>query len=73
MDVVAFKGPQVLFIQAKTNGRISPSERAAVLRVASGLAGARALVAHRPGVTLRQLTGPGPRDWEPFTTDEVNA
>lgn len=71
-DIVAIKPGQVLIVQAKRNGICPPAERAEVRRIAALLPDvAIPLVAGRPGVTFRRLTGPGPKDWQPWTTDEV--
>ena len=67
-----------LFIQCKiTNPRISPAERLAVQDLALR-AGAVPLVAHWAAdaatglmrVHYRQLTGPGPKDWEHWAPGE---
>lgn len=68
VDVVAFKAGQILFVQAKRTGVISPADRADLIRIAR-IVGALPLVATRPGVTLRLLTGAGPKDWEPWSPD----
>lgn len=74
VDVVAFKPGQVLLIQAKTNGTCPPAERAEVRRIAALLPGVGVpIVASRPGVTFRRLTGTGPKDWVAWTADEVGA
>jgi holliday junction resolvase Hjr len=86
VDIVAFKGQpramdfglrlsQLLFVQAKkTNGTIPKEERAELLRLAN-IANALPIVAHSTGprkpIAYRRLTGPGPKDWEPWTPDEV--
>lgn len=70
-DVAAFKPGQTVFVQAKTNGRIPPAERVALLRLAAMVPGALAIVASRPKVTYRRLTGPGPRDWVAWVPDEI--
>jgi hypothetical protein len=74
VDLVAFKVDQVLFIQCKRHGVCPPAERAALLRVASMLPTIGVpLVASRPGVTFRRLTGHGPKDWAPWQTDQLEA
>lgn len=70
-DVVGFKPGQTVFVQAKTNGTIPPSERVALLRLAAMVPGALALVVSRPRATFRQLTGPGPKQWVPWVPDEI--
>jgi hypothetical protein len=70
-DVAAFKPGQTVFIQAKTNGRIPPAERVALLRLAGLVPGALAIVVARPKTTYRRLTGPGPKDWVAWSPDEV--
>ena len=71
-DVVGFKAGEVLFVQAKTNGRISPAERVELLRLAGLIPGGVALVVQRPRTTYRRLTGPGPKDWVPWTTEYLS-
>jgi Holliday junction resolvase len=86
VDVVAFKGQppvmdfglrlhEMLFVQAKRgdNGTLSPAERAE-LRDWAASVGALPIVAYQPDgvhVAYRRLTGPGPKDWQPWTPDEV--
>ena len=70
VDIVAVKDGQVLMVQVKRDGRCPPAERAEVARIAALLPGVGIpLIAARPGVTYRRITGPGPRDWEPWTPD----
>jgi hypothetical protein len=86
VDLVAFKvggrdrsftspAPQLLFVQAKrTNGTIPPAERAELLRYAH-IARAIPVVAYQPKprqpIAYRRLTGPGPKDFEVWSPDEV--
>lgn len=78
-DLLAFKIGQVLIVQCKKDGKISPAERAEVIRIAGLVPGAGGvpIVAYKtPGVAAPQfdrLTGPGPKDRERFLTDEVAA
>ncbi|QCB93318.1 restriction endonuclease [Cellulomonas shaoxiangyii] len=72
-DVLAWKAGEFLVIQAKRGGTCPPAERREVIRLASLIADGIPLVASRPGVTFRRLTGPGPRDWEPWATDRLGA
>jgi Holliday junction resolvase len=65
----------MLFVQAKrTNGTIPPAERTELIRYAH-IARAVPLVAYQPKprqpIAYRRLTGPGPKDWQPWTPDEV--
>lgn len=70
VDLVAFKQDQVLFVQCKRNGVCPPAERAELLRVAGLLPSiAVPVVASRPRVSYRRLTGPGPKQWEPWSPD----
>jgi len=72
VDLVAFKPDQVLFIQCKRNGVCPPAERAALLRFAALLPGVGVpLVASRPKITYRRLTGPGPKQWVPWVSDDL--
>lgn len=69
-DLIAIKPGQVLIVQCKRNGTCSPAERVEVLRIASLLPGvAVPLVASRPRITFRQLTGPGPKQHKPWVAD----
>jgi Holliday junction resolvase len=73
-DEGGFAG-QVLFVQVKksTNGTIPTDERAELLRLAN-IARAIPIVVHKRiprGFAFRRLTGPGPKDWQPWTPDEV--
>jgi Holliday junction resolvase len=83
VDIVAFRAygehrsmVEMLFIQAKksTDGTIPPAERAELLRLAE-IAWADPLVAYstepRGPIAYRRLTGPGPKDWQPWTPDEA--
>jgi len=75
-DVVGFKPGQVAFVSVKRTTMPGPGERADLLRVAAMIPGSLALVALKPlrrPLEFRRLTGPGPRDWEPWTCDEVGA
>lgn len=65
----------LLFVQAKRrDGNIGPADRAELLRLAR-IAGALPIVAHQPvprkPIQYRRLTGTGPKDWQPWTPDEV--
>ena len=70
--------PEWLFVQCKESGTVSPAERGRLVELAGSL-GAVALVAcwgtggPRGGRTVeyRQLTGPGPRDWQPWTPNHA--
>lgn len=75
VDLVAFKPGQVLLVQCKHNGRISPPERRELLRVASHLPAAVPVVAFMQArkLVLVRLTGPGPKDRTDWTVDEVGA
>lgn len=74
-DVIASKPGQVLLINCKRTTPPGPAERADLLRVAAHLPDLMvplvALKPNRQGLQFRRLTGPGPRDWEPWTADEV--
>ena len=75
-DILALKPGEILLVQVKkTNPQVSPAERAALLELAR-LTGGRPIVAYKPPRkpdVYRELTGPGPKDWQPFYTDEVGA
>lgn len=74
-DVVAIKPGQVLLVNCKRTTAPGPAERADLLRIAAALPGVGIpLVALKPlrqPLTYRALTGPGPKDWQPWTPDEV--
>jgi Holliday junction resolvase len=66
---------ELLFVQVKksTSGTIPADERAELLRLAN-IARAVPIVVHKRiprGFAFRRLTGPGPKDWQPWTPDEV--
>ena len=76
-DLILFKPGEVLFVQAKkADGRIGPADRAALLGLAAMVPGGRAVSAryHKDGRAARTirydlLTGPGPKDRQPWTPD----
>lgn len=68
VDVLALKPGQMLMVQCKRNGTCPPAERTELRRIAA-LVDAVPLVASRPRVTFRELTGNGPKDWRPWATD----
>jgi Holliday junction resolvase len=80
VDLIALKEPwqhrdALVFIQAKrTNGTCPPAERVRLLSLAN-IARAVPLVAYQPlprkPIAYRRLTGPGPKDWQPWTPDEA--
>lgn len=75
-DVVAFKPFQVVFVNCKRTTMPGPAERRELIRVASYLGGIGvAVVALKPlgqgKPSYRRLAGPGPKDWQPWTPDEV--
>jgi Holliday junction resolvase len=75
-DVLAAKTGQLLLVQVKRkNPMLLPAERGALLDAAAR-AGGLAIVAYMPGrtgIAFRRLTGPGPKQWEPWTPDELGA
>jgi Holliday junction resolvase len=74
VDVLGIKQGEILLVQAKLNGQCPPVERSALLLLARQTGG-RPIVANKPprGVTYRELTGPGPRDHQPWTPDTLGA
>lgn len=76
-DVVAIKTGQVLLVNCKRTTMPGPAERADLLRIAALLPGVGvpvvALHPRRQPLTFRLLTGPGPRDWEPWSPDQIEA
>lgn len=72
VDLLAWKslGP-VLLVQCKRDGRISPAERAEVWRLANLRCDFIGLIASRPRITYHQLTGIGPKDRTPWTTEGI--
>jgi hypothetical protein len=79
-DVVALKPGlvnEILFVQCKLDGGMGPAERFDLLKLATEF-DAIALCARwvKEGraarmVEFRQLTGPGPRDWQPWTANHA--
>jgi Holliday junction resolvase len=75
IDLIAVKPGQLLFVQCKrTDPQISPDDRSRMLALAA-MVGALPIVASKPiprrPIQYRRLTGPGPKDWQPWTPDEV--
>lgn len=70
-DILAWKHGEFLVIQAKRNGTCPPAERQEIIRLASLIPGAIPLIASRPHISFKQLTGPGPKDWIRWATDRV--
>lgn len=74
-DVVAIKPGQVLLVNCKRTTMPPPAERVDLLRIASCLPGVSvplvAIHPRRQPLTFRQLTGAGPRDWTPWTPDDM--
>jgi Holliday junction resolvase len=77
VDVIAIKAGQILLIQAKRDGRISPAERVSIQATAALIDCAVPVLAYKTvgksAVLLARLTGAGPKDREPFLTDEAAA
>src|SRR5215217_7683227 len=75
-DIIALKPGEILLVQVKrSNPQLTPNDRTALLELAR-ITGGRPIVAHKPPrkpVIYRELTGPGPKDWKPFHTDQVGA
>ena len=77
-DVVALKPGlvnEILFVQCKLDGGMGPAERFDLLKLATEF-DAIALCARwvKDGraartVEFRELTGPGPKDWRPWSAD----
>lgn len=65
--------PGVFRLSVLHDDTCPPGERAELLRLAALIPDALPIVAGRPRVTFRRLTGPGPREWEPWTPDTVGA
>ena len=76
IDLIAFKTSQVLLVQCKVDGKISPAERGSLLRVAGQIPEyAVPLLAYKQPrsstVYYSRLLGLGPRERAPWTPDEV--
>jgi hypothetical protein len=83
-DLIALKPPEddgpvgeVVFVQCKLTGILSPDERMALWSLGRRFWGvplcARWVKDGRAARTVefRQLTGPGPKDWQPWTADHA--
>jgi Holliday junction resolvase len=74
-DLCALKPLQALVISCKRTTMPGPAERVRLIHTASLLGGIGIpLVALKPArkpLEFRRLTGPGPRDWEPWDADEA--
>ena len=75
-DVVALKPGlvnEILFVQCKTSGLMAPADREDLFELATVFDGialcARWVKEGRAARTVefRELTGPGPKDWQPWT------
>jgi hypothetical protein len=76
VDLVAIKRHQILLVQCKRNGLISPAERTQLYDIFRHVPVVlRPIVAYKAktGIGYRVLTGTGPKDWLPWTPDEVAA
>jgi hypothetical protein len=75
-DVVAIKEGQLCLVNVKKTTPPGPEERAALWRVSRCIPDfGVALVALGPAsrITYRELTGTGPKAWQPWTPDELIA
>jgi len=76
-DIVALKRGETLFVQCKLSGTMGPGERNSLVELARQLGGtpvcARWAKEGRAARTVefRELTGPGPKDWRPWTADHA--
>jgi Holliday junction resolvase len=74
-DLVALKQGESLFVQCKLAGTMGPGERRALVGLAAQLGGVAVCARWaKQGqaarfVEFRELTGPGPKDWRPWTAD----
>ena len=74
IDILAFKPGQALFVQCKRDGRISPLERQELRRIAAHVAAVPLVAFKQERVAAPRyavLTGPGPRDRELWTPDQL--
>lgn len=73
-DLICFKPGEVLIVNVKRSTPPGPGERAALLDVSRMLPGVVPLIALKPPrrpLEFRRLTGMGPADWTPWTTDLI--
>ena len=76
-DILALKPGETLFVQCKRSGTMTPGERNSLAALADQLGGtalcARLVMVGRAARTVefRELTGPGPKDWRPWTADHA--
>lgn len=76
IDLVAIKQGELLFVQCKEDGRCGPEERSKLIGL-SRMVGALPIVAYkeREGrhvhTTYKVLTGPGPKEWDLWTSDQI--
>lgn len=75
VDLIAMKTGELLLVQCKRSGKISPAERVELLRLASMVPGGLAILAHKDAgksaILLDLLTGPAAKNRRPFHTDLV--
>ena len=71
VDILAWKRQELLAIQCKVDGKLSPAERFQLRNVTAHLPGpVTVLVALRPTVRFREITGPGPKEWVEWALPE---
>ena len=76
-DIVALKRGENVFVQCKRSGTMGPDERRSLVALAELIGGvavcARWAKQGRAARTVefRQLTGPGPKDWRPWTANHA--
>ena len=76
IDLVAIKVGQILLVQCKRDGKCSPAERVAIVALAACLPSVAVPVLawkrlRDATVLLDRLTGIGPKNRTPFTTDQI--
>jgi hypothetical protein len=83
-DLVAIKpgsvlgmASETLFVQCKLSGAMTPGERHSLTALAAQLGGTAVCARWAKNgraarhVEFRELTGPGPHDWRPWTADHA--
>lgn len=71
VDLVAIKTGQVLLVQCKLDGKISPTERTELVRIASAAGGWPIVASRKQGIYLAEIVTVTPPKYRKFIIDEM--